>query len=391
MISLASVTTVTIKKAGAERVRARHAWVYRGDLTDDGGANGGEVVRVIDQRGRSQGCALFSSRSQISLRFVSFYREIDEHLWLRRLRSAAELRARVVNDTTAYRLVFGESDLLPSLIIDRYGDCFVIQTLSQGMENLKSRWVELLASEYSPRAIVERNESRVRDLEGLPRHSGVLYGEEPGTIEIKMNGLAFEIDLLRGQKTGAFLDQRENYVAAASYATGRALDCFTFQGGFALHMAKRCASVIAVDVSAPALEQAGRNASINGIGNIEFREANVFDCLRDMDDNGERFDSIVLDPPAFAKNQASVAGALRGYKEINLRALKLLNPGGTLITSTCSYHVNEEMFLNILAGAAADAGRSVQIVEKRMQARDHPVLVSMPETYYLKCLIARIE
>ena len=385
------MTTVSISKRGCDRVRARHCWVYRGDVTDASDAAPGDVVRVVSERGRFQGYALFSGRSQITLRFVSFGVEIDREFWLNRLVAAGELRRRVVSDTTAFRLVFGESDFLPSLIVDRYNDCFAIQTLSQGADALKQTWVDLLARLYSPRAIVERNEARVRNLEGLARLSGVLYGQEPGVVSIEMNGLSFLVDPLHGQKTGAFLDQRENYAAAARYASGRALDCFTYQGGFALHIARRAAEVVAVDISGPALQQAKQNAETNGLTNIEFKEANVFDCLREMDDAGERFDTIVLDPPAFAKNQASLEGAARGYKEINLRALKLLNPGGILITSTCSYHVSEEMFLNILADAASDAGRQVRIIEKRMQARDHPVLVSMPETYYLKCLIASVE
>ncbi len=317
--------------------------------------------------------------------------EIDGDFWLSRLISAEQLRERVVSDTTAYRLVYGESDLLPSLIVDRYNDCFVIQTLSQGMETLKQMWIDLLAERYNPRAIVERNEARVRDLEGLPRVSGVIYGSDPGELVIEESGVRLAINLTEGQKTGAFLDQRENRIAAGSYARGRALDCFTYQGAFALHMARRGERVLAVDISAPAIAQAKVNAKVNALSNIELIEANVFDFLREMEQAGERFDVINLDPPAFAKNRASIEAAARGYKEINLRAIKMLKPGGTLITSTCSYHMSEDAFLNVLAGAAADAGRSAQIIEKRTQARDHPVLISMPETYYLKCIILSVE
>ena len=386
------MATIKINRRAIERVRARHCWVYRGDLFDTGGARGGEVVRVEDARGRMLGSALYSSDSQIALRMISSdARPVDRAFWLSRLAAAEQLRSRVVSDTTAYRLVYGESDLLPSLIIDRFDDCFVIQTLSQGMDALKQMWVELLAERYAPRAVVERNEARVRDLEGLPRVAGVVYGQDPGEIVIEEGGVRFAVNLIEGQKTGAFLDQRENRIAAAGYGRGRALDCFTFQGGFALHLARRCGRVIAVDVSAPALARAGRNREINDAANVEFIEANVFDLLREMDERGERFDVINLDPPAFAKNRASIEAATRGYKEINLRAMRLLEPGGTLITSTCSYHMSEESFLNVIAAAGADAARSVQIVEKRMQSRDHPVLVSMPETYYLKCLILRVE
>jgi len=317
--------------------------------------------------------------------------EINRDFWRSRLISAEQLRDRVVRDSTAYRLVYGESDLLPSLIIDRYNDCFAIQTLSQGMDALKQMWIELLVERYGPRAIVERNEARVRDLEGLPRTAGIVYGSDPGELIVEESGVRLDINLVEGQKTGAFLDQRENRIAARAFARGRALDCFTYQGAFALHLAREAEQVIGVDVSASAITQAKRNAELNGASNIEFLEANVFDLLREMEQAGKRFDLINLDPPAFAKNRASIEAAARGYKEINLRAMKMLTVGGTLITSTCSYHMSEESFLNVLAGAAADAGRSVQLMEKRTQSRDHPVLLSMPETYYLKCMILRIE
>ncbi len=258
------------------------------------------------------------------------------------------------------------------------------------MDALKQMWVELLVERYGPRAIVERNEARVRDLEGLSRTAGVLYGSDPGEFIIEEGDVRFAVNLLEGQKTGAFLDQRENRIAAESYARGRALDCFTFQGGFALHLARGAERVLAVDISGPAIDQAKRNAELNKAANVELIEANVFDLLHEMEQAGERFDIINLDPPAFAKNRASIEAATRGYKEINLRAMKMLTAGGTLITSTCSYHMSEEAFLNCIADAAADAGRTVQVIEKRTQSRDHPVLVSMPETYYLKCMILRI-
>src|SRR6185295_8451355 len=385
-------TTVTITKRGVQRVHARHCWIYRSDVTDASKAQPGDVVRVADARGRTLGSALYSSRSQIALRMISFEDvEIDRDFWLARLASAEALRDRVVQDTTAFRLVYGESDLLPSLIVDRYNDCFVIQTLSQGTDALKQTWIELLVERNKPRAIIERNEARVRDLEGLPRSTGVLYGSDPGEIIIEESSIRFSVNLVEGQKTGAFLDQRENRFAASRYAGGRVLDCFTYHGAFALHLARAAEEVIGVDVSSSAIGQARRNAELNGATNVEFREANVFDLLREMEQAGELFDVINLDPPAFAKNRAAVEAAARGYKEINLRAMKLLAPGGTLITSTCSYHMSEDTFLNVLAEAAADAGRSAQIIERRMQARDHPVLVSMPETHYLKCMILRVE
>ncbi|HZM90053.1 MAG TPA: class I SAM-dependent rRNA methyltransferase [Blastocatellia bacterium] len=383
--------TVTITKRGAQRAHARHSWIYRSDIVDHSSAQAGDVVRVIDPQKRMLGSALYSSRSQIALRMLTFEDiEINRGFWLSRLQFAERLREHVVRDTTAYRLIYGESDLLPSLILDRYNDCFVIQTLSQGMDALKQMWIELIAERYSPRAIVERNEARVRDLEGLPRATGVVYGSDPGEFVIEESGVKLNVNLVEGQKTGSFLDQRENRVAAGAYSRGRALDCFTYQGGFALHMAREAEQVIGVDVSAPAVAQARRNAELNGAANVTLVEANAFDLLREMEQAGERFDVINLDPPAFAKNRASIEGAMRGYKEINLRAMKMLTPGGTLITSTCSYHMSEETFMNVIAGAAADAGRGVQLIEKRMQARDHPVLISMPETYYLKCLILKV-
>jgi 23S rRNA (cytosine1962-C5)-methyltransferase len=252
-------------------------------------------------------------------------------------------------------------------------------------------WIDLLVERYRPRAIIERNEARVRDLEGLPRATGVAYGSDPGELVLEESGVRLAVNLVEGQKTGAFLDQRENRIAARAYARGRGLDCFTYQGAFAFHLGRGADEVIAVDVSSVAISQARRNAVLNGSRNIEFVETNVFDLLREKEQAGERFEFINLDPPAFAKNRASIEGAMRGYKEINLRAIKMLAPGGTLITSSCSFHMSEESFLNVLASAAADAGRSVRLIEKRTQARDHPVLISMPETLYLKCIILRVE
>jgi 23S rRNA (cytosine1962-C5)-methyltransferase len=262
------------------------------------------------------------------------------------------------------------------------------------MDAVKPLLLEILIEEFHPRAIVERNDVRVRELEGLPLIAGTVYGDAPEELVILQHGLRFNVEPLGGQKTGSFLDQRENRLAARAAAQTtnkqRALDCFTFNGAFALHLAHTCENVIGIDISGDAVAAARRNAELNEVSNVEFREANVFDVLREMESAGERFDVIVLDPPAFAKNRASLKAAIRGYKEINLRALKLLNSGGVLVTCTCSYHVSEELFLEIIADAAIDAHRRVQIVEKRMQASDHPVLVGMPETYYLKCVVARV-
>lgn len=384
--------TITVTKKGAERAHARHHWIYRSDLADTGDARGGDVVRIVDPKGRPIGRALYSDASLIAVRFVTFEDvETDRAFWARRLDDAIALRERVVEGTTAYRVVHGEGDLLSSLIVDRYGDCLSMQTLSQGTERLKPLFVELLTERFAPRCIVERNDAHVRDLEGLPRQTSVLAGDAPADIEIDEHGVYSFVDIIGGQKTGAFLDQRENRVAAARYARGRALDAFSFHGSFALHLARVCERVTAVDTSGEALQRARRNAERNGVSDrVELLEANVFDVLKQWDERNERFETIVLDPPAFVKRKTSLDAGIRGYKEINLRALKLLAPGGTLVTATCSYHVSEDMFLGIVQSAAADAGRDVRILEKRTQARDHPVLLSIPETYYLKCLVLAV-
>ena len=382
---------ITITRKGAERARAGHLWIYRSDVRDAGGARGGSVVRVADERGRFVGRALYSDRSEIAVRLLTARDEdIDREWWRARLREAAARRAGLEQEADAFRLVYSEGDLLPSLIVDRYADVLVLQTLSQGTESLKETLVELLAEEFSPRSIVERNDVRVRQLEGLPLRAGLLYGEAPGELEVVQHGVRFHVAPLAGQKTGAFLDQRENHARARQFARGRALDCFTFDGGFALSMASVCESVTGLDISTEAVNAARRNAELNGAANVTFREANVFDALRELEAAGEQFDTVVLDPPAFAKNRASVGAAARGYKEINLRALKLLRPGGHLITCTCSYHMTEPLFLGLLAEAAADARRRVQLVERRTQAADHPVLLGVSETLYLKCAVLRV-
>ncbi len=382
-----------ISAKGAARARAGHLWIYRSDVIGKPAAESGAVVRAVDQRGRFVAWAHYGAESEITLRLLSKSEvAIDRDFWVARLRAAADWRKSVVSNTNAYRLVHAEGDLLPGLIIDRYGDCFALQTLTRGMEALKPLWAELLVEEFQPRLIVERNDVKVRQLEGLPMISGTLHGDSNSASELTINehGIRFIVNLLEGQKTGAFLDQRENRAAAMGYARGRGLDCFSFHGSFALHLARGCEHVTAIDISEPAIERAARNARINGIANVEFIVANVFDRLRDYDDAGEKFDTIALDPPAFAKNRGAVEAALRGYKEINLRALRLLRPGGTLITCSCSYHVSEEMFLGMLAEAARDANRAVQIIEKRTQSRDHPILLTVPETYYLKCMALRV-
>ncbi len=384
------MTNVTVTKRGASRVRNGHLWIYRSDVLDPGDAEGGSIVTVRDQHGNFVGQSLFSDASQIALRLLTQADEpIDRDWWRQRIMEAAK-RRHVSPDTNAYRLVYSEGDLLPSLIIDRYDDVFVLQTLSQGTEAIKSLLVKSLVEAFAPRAVIERNDVKVRALEGLEMVAGLLYGQAPEQLEIVQHGIRFLVAPLGGQKTGSFLDQRENRQAARAVGHGRGLDCFTFNGAFALYLAGVCESVIGIDISGEAIEIARRNAALNNLNNVEFREANVFDALRDMENAGEQFDTIVLDPPAFAKNRASIKAAARGYKEINLRALKLLNPGGVLISCTCSYHMSEQMFLGIIAEAAIDAHCRLQVIEKRTQASDHPILLSVPETYYLKCVIAKV-
>ena len=385
------MNTVTVNKRGADRIRGGHLWIYRSDVIQTNESAGGSIVVVRDQKGNFVGQAFFSDSSQIALRFLSQTEEpIDREWWRRRILDAAGRRANIAPNTNAYRLVYTDGDLLSSIIVDRYDDVLVLQTLSQGSDAVKPLLVELLAEQFAPRAILERNDVRVRQHEGLEMIAGTLYGEAAAEFEIVQEDIKFLVAPLSGQKTGSFLDQHENRLAARAVAQGRALDCFTFAGGFALNLASVCDSVVGIDISAEALDSARKNAELNEITNVEFREANVFDALREMETTGERFDTIVLDPPAFAKNRTSVNAAARGYKEINLRAIKLLNPGGILVSCTCSYHMPEDLFLGIVADAGNDAHRKLQLIEKRTQASDHPILLGVPETYYLKCVIARV-
>jgi 23S rRNA (cytosine1962-C5)-methyltransferase len=382
---------VTITTRGIERITSGHLWIYRADVTDATGAESGAIVRLVDRKKHFWGQALYSSNSQIALRLLTREkRPFDAAFLAERIHAAASFRREVAAGAQAYRLVAAEGDLLPSLIIDRYGNCLVIQTLSQGMERLKPAIVEILKRDFAPLAVIERNDVAVRALEGLPEQTGVLAGEDLREVVVEENGVKFCFDLWRGQKTGGFLDQRENRATAASYARGRALDCFTYAGGFALTLAPKCESVLGVDSSAEALAAARRNQDLNGFRNVEWKEANCFDFLKAADQEKQRFDTVVLDPPAFARQKSNLESALRGYKELNLRALKILNPGGYLITCSCSYHVSEADLLGAIAMAALDAHRTVTVVERRTQSRDHPILLTVPETHYLKCLILRV-
>ena len=382
--------TAIVNAKGEDRIRGGHPWIYRSDVVDATGTEPGIVVNVRGPRNRDLGHALFSDQSQITLRMISRDdRVIDTAFWRERLERAISFREILEIDATAYRLIHGEADLLPSLVVDRYGDYLVMQALSQGMDRLTPALVPLLVELTEAKGVLARNDPKVRLLEGLEQKVEVVHGVVPETISVREAGVTYDVDPWRGQKTGLFLDQRENREAAARYAHGALLDFFSYNGGFALALAPRCLTVEALDVSADAVARVTANATANGITNVTAREANVFDELRRLEREGARYDTVVLDPPAFAKNKASIQNALAGYKEINLRALRLLAPGGYLITCSCSYNVDEGMFAQAVFEASVDAHVPVTVVEKRMQGRDHPVLLGVPETYYLKCLILR--
>jgi len=380
---------VTVSSRGEQRIRLGHPWVYRTDVVDVA-ARGGDIVTVIGARQRVLGQALFSDRSQIPIRMLTHGEAVaDVGLLRSRIRAAIAFREGLRLDATAYRLVHGEADLLPSLIVDRYGDYLAVQTLSQGMDRLLPTIVGVLQELLAPAGILARNDPRVRSLEGLEQSVDVVLGTVPDAVVVREGPIEYDVDLRRGQKTGLFLDQRENREAAAHYAHGRLLDCFSYNGGFALFLARACTEVEAIDISADAVARIAANAQRNRVTNVRAREANVFDELRRLDKAGERFDTIVLDPPAFAKNKAAVANARTGYKEINLRAMRLLRPGGYLVTCSCSYNVTEPMFAEVVEEAAIDGETQMTLVEKRSQGRDHPVLLGVPETHYLKCFILR--
>lgn len=382
--------TAIVNAKGEDRIRGGHPWIYRSDVMDVAEVEPGIVVNVRGPRHRDLGHALFSDQSQITLRMIARDdRVIDEAFWRERLANAIGFREILEIDATAYRLVHGEADLLPSLVVDRYDEYLVMQALSQGMDRLTPTLVRLLVELTGAKGVLARNDPKVRTLEGLEQKIEAVHGTVPETIAVREGAVRYDVDPWRGQKTGLFLDQRENRQAAARYAHGALLDCFSYNGGFALALAPRCQSVEALDVSTDAVARITANAAANGITNLTAREANVFDELRHLEREGARYDTIVLDPPAFAKNKAAVPNALAGYKEINLRALRLLAPGGYLVTCSCSYNVDESMFAQTVFEASADAHVPVTLVEKRMQGRDHPVLLGVPETYYLKSLVLR--
>jgi len=383
------IPTAIVSARGEDRVRRGHPWIYRTDVIDVA-ADAGAVIDVLGPRHRFIGRALFSDKSQISLRMLTRNDEpVDDAFWRARIEAAIAFRTSLGIDATAYRLVHGEADLLPSLIVDCYADVLVVQALSQGIDRVLPDLVPMLVEITGATGVLARNDPRVRVLEGLEQRVDVLHGHVPDRIIVREGPVEYEVDPRVGQKTGLFLDQRENREAAALYARGRLLDCFSYNGGFALRLARQCERVEAIDISADAVSRLKANAARNNVTNLESREANVFDELRHLERTNHRYDTIVLDPPAFAKSKAAVPKALAGYKEINLRALRLLKPAGFLITCSCSYNVDEATFAEVIYEASVDSHVAVTVVEKRMQGRDHPVLLGVPETYYLKCLIVR--
>ncbi|HEY6003289.1 MAG TPA: class I SAM-dependent rRNA methyltransferase [Anaeromyxobacter sp.] len=383
---------VTVTRRGAERLQRGHLWIYRADVEKAPAAlEAGDVVLLADGRGRFLAKAFWSSRSKIALRVVTRDEEpVDEAFFARRIASALELRERIFGPERFLRLVHGEADLLPGLVVDRYGDAAVLQTLVPATDRRKAFFAEVVANALSLRSVVERNDVRVRELEGLEQKKGLLRGPDPGPVEHREGEVRMRVDLLAGQKTGAFLDQRENRLRAGEYARGRCADCFSYAGGFALHLARRAEAVVAVEMQPTAAALLRENVALNRAQNVEVVEANAFDWLRDRAEEEPAFDMVVLDPPAFAKSKEALPGARRGYKEVNLRAMLVLKQGGILLTASCSHHLSEEMLEELVLDAANDAGRRLQILERRGAGRDHPVLMGVPETRYLKCLILRV-
>jgi 23S rRNA (cytosine1962-C5)-methyltransferase len=386
---------VRIRKRGAARVRSGHLWVYRSDILEVKDVPAGAITVVRDEQHAVVGKAFYSTQSQIALRFlVRGDVVIDEAFFRRRFEEADSLRSRLGVDPRVSRRIYSEGDFLPGLIVDRYGEFLVVQSLTQGADRFQPRFTSILQDVYHPRSIIIRNDSKVRELEGLPLVQSWIGQEPPQSVVVDEDGKQIEIPLASGQKTGSYLDQRENHRAARRYARGRALDGFCYGGGFALQLADVCNHVEAVDSSSPAVQLAQSNAERNGLRNVTCIEGNVFDFLRERSAStrtAERYDTIVLDPPAFARNKESLEGALRGYKEINHRAMRLLKDGGTLVTCSCSYHVHEGLFAEMLAEAARDAGCWLRVLERRIQSSDHPVLMAVPETLYLKCFILEVR
>jgi 23S rRNA (cytosine1962-C5)-methyltransferase len=378
---------LTVSGKGLAWYKRGHPWIFRNDLQRIDDAASGSIVTLETNRGAFLAQGFFSERSKIAFRLLSRNPDpIRTSFWQERIEEAHRYRQRVVSHTNAYRLIYGESDGLPSLIVDRYGDHFVIQTLSPGSEKILEPIVQALLERFRPKSIILRNDLSVRSLEGLPQEKKILHGELPERTEVYEGGVRYLVDLWSGQKTGAYLDQRENHLYAGNLLQGKVLDAFCYQGVFALHAARRSRQVIAVDSSPEAIRQGMENAQLNSITHIDFIKENVFDFLKAECEVGERYDGIILDPPAFAKSRENIDNAARGYKELNLRALRLLNPGGFLITASCSYNLSEGKFIEILKDCAKDSGSTLRMFERRTQSADHPILLTFPESFYLKCI-----
>jgi 23S rRNA (cytosine1962-C5)-methyltransferase len=388
---MSNVPVIRVNRKAADRVFSGHPWIFASDVVDRGSAQPGDAVTVIDPKGKALGTAHYSSTSQITLRLLTRRVEPVDNAFLKRAIDAAyQFRKRVVQNSNAYRVVHAEGDLLPGLIVDRYGGHLSLQLLNQGMDRLSPEIVDVLRELLEPEGIVARNDVPTRAKENLDEEVRILSGTVPEHVPIEMNGLKFQVDLLGGQKTGVFLDQRENYLAMRRWGRGRVLDCFTGSGGFALHLASVCDSVEAVDSSELAVSIAKRNAALNGIDNVEFRQTNVLDYLPSLVSAKRSFDLVIVDPPAFTKSRSALEGAVRGYKEVNLRALRLLRPGGVLVSCSCSHHMSEAHLFEVIAEAALDAHKQLRVLERRTQANDHPILLTVPETHYLKCLVFEV-
>lgn len=376
-----------------KRVEYGHPWIYKSDIASVESCAPGEIVDIYSSKNKFLGRGFYNPKSQITLRILTYVNEpIDYGFLYKRVQSAWEYRRKVA-DIDSCRVIFSESDFLPGLIVDKFSDILVLQTSALGIEMFKADLTDILWDVVKPRGIYERNDITVRELEGLQQQKGFLHGEFETNIEMSENGIRFLVDVAEGQKTGYFLDQKENRAALKPFVKGaKVLDCFSHTGSFALHSGSYGAdSVLGLDISDHAVETATANARLNGLENLcRFESANVFDRLREYNDAGECFDTIILDPPAFAKSRGSVENAIRGYKEINLRAMKILNSGGFLVTCSCSHHIDPEMFEDILYNAGIDSRRKVRLIEYRSQAKDHPVLLAAPETEYLKCAILQI-
>ncbi len=381
---------VILQRRGVERWLSGHPWIYQSDVQSAPRLEGGEVVKVLDQRKWFLGQAFYSKESKISLRWLTYDDvAVDADFFRARIGQARALREVIAAGDQTYRAIHSEADLLPGLIVDKYGDYLSAQFLVKGTELRKELLADLLIEIFRAKGLMNRSDVSVRALEGLPLVKEVMRGEIPPVVEYREGALRLQANLHSGQKTGTFLDQRENHLLSATYARGQALDCFAYVGGFALQLATRAEKVIAVETSETAVAELKANVELNQLRNVEVATANAFDFLRDAVDDGRQFDTVVLDPPSFARNKAAIPGAIRGYKEINLRAMRLLRPGGFLITNSCSHHVSEALFEEMLESAAADAKRRFQIIERRGASRDHPVLLHLPETRYLKCFILR--